>query len=56
MELRPRPTEGQTRVSPEYQSLQGSHVKAGYYNVIPEEGNKRGSNEEICEEIELSDR
>ena len=55
MELRPRPSEGQTRVSPEYQSLQGSHVNTGYYNVVPEEGNKRGSNEEIYEEIELSD-
>ena len=55
MELRPRPSEGQTRVLPEYQSLQGSHVNAGYYNVVPEGGNKRGSNEEIYEEIELSD-
>ncbi|XP_066015791.1 hemicentin-1-like isoform X2 [Pocillopora verrucosa] len=55
MELRPRPSEGQTRVPPEYQSLQGSHVNAGYYNVVPEGGNKRGSNEEIYEEIELSD-
>ena len=55
MELRPRPSEGQTRVLPEYQSLQGSHVNAGYYNVVPEEGNKRGSNEEIYEEIELYD-
>ena len=55
MELRPRPSEGQTRVPPEYQSLQGSHVNAGYYNVVPEEGNKRRSNEEIYEEIELSD-
>ena len=55
MELRPRPSEGQTRVSPEYQSLQGSHVNTGYYNVVPVEGNKRGSNEEIYEEIELSD-
>ena len=54
MELRPRPSEGQTRVPPEYQSLQGSHVNAGYYNVVPEGGNKRGSNEEIYEEIELS--
>ena len=55
MELHPRPSEGQTRVPPEYQSLQGSHVNAGYYNVVPEGGNKRGSNEEIYEEIELSD-
>ena len=55
MELRPRPSEGQTRLPPEYQSLQGSHVNAGYYNVVPEEGNKRGSNEEIYEEIELYD-
>ena len=55
MELRPRPSQGQTRVPPEYQSLQGSHVNAEYYNVVPEEGNKRGSNEEIYEEIELSD-
>ena len=55
MELRPRPSEGQTRVSPEYQSFQGSHVNTGYYNVVPVEGNKRGSNEEIYEEIELSD-
>ena len=55
MELRPRPSDGQTRVPPEYQSLQGSHVNAGYYNVVPEEGNKSGSNEEIYEEIELSD-
>ncbi|CAH3163876.1 unnamed protein product, partial [Pocillopora meandrina] len=55
MELRPRPSQGQTRVPPEYQSLQGSHVNAGYYNVVPKEGNKRGSNEEIYEEIELSD-
>ena len=55
MELRPRPSQGQTRVPPEYQSLQGSHVNAGYYNVVPDEGNKRGSNEEIYEEIELSD-
>ena len=55
MELRPRPSDGQTRVPPEYQSLQGSHVNARYYNVVPEEGNKRGSNEEIYEEIELSD-
>ena len=54
MELRPRPSEGQTRLPPEYQSLQGSHVNAGYYNVVPKEGNKRGSNEEIYEEIELS--
>ena len=55
MELRPRPSEGQTRVPLEYQSLQGSRVNAGYYNVVPEKGNKRGSNEEIYEEIELSD-
>ncbi|XP_066015799.1 hemicentin-1-like [Pocillopora verrucosa] len=55
MELRSRPSEGQTRVPPEYQSLQGSHVNAGYYNVVPEEGNKRGPNEEIYDEIELSD-
>ena len=55
MELRPRPSEGQTRVALEYQSLQGSHVNAGYYNVVPEKENKRGSNEEIYEEIELSD-
>ena len=55
MELRRRPSEGQIRVFPEYQSLQGSHMNAGYYNVVPEEGNKRGSNEEIYEEIELSD-
>lgn len=56
MELRPRPSDGQTRLPPEYQSLQGSYMNAGYYNVVPEEGNKRGSNEEIYEEIELSDR
>ena len=55
MELRPRPSQGQTRVPPEYQSLQGSHVNAGYYNVVPEEGNKRGSNEEIYDDIVLSD-
>ena len=55
MELRPRPSEGQTRVPLEYQSLEGSRVNAGYYNVVPEKGNKRGSNEEIYEEIELSD-
>ena len=55
MELRPRPSEGQTRVLPEYQSSQGSHVNAGYYNVVPEEGNKRGSNEEIYDDIVLSD-
>ena len=55
MELRPRPSEGQTRVPPEYQSSQGSHVNAGYYNVVPEEGNKRGSNDEIYDDIVLSD-
>ena len=55
MELRPRPSEGQTRVPPEYQSSQGSHLNAGYYNVVPEEGNKRGSNEEIYDDIVLSD-
>ena len=55
MELRPRPSQGQTRVPPEYQSLQGSHVNAGYYNVVPEEGNKRGSNDEIYDDIVLSD-
>ena len=56
MELRPRPSDGQTRLPPEYQSLQGSYMNAGYYNVVPEEGNKRGLNEEIYEEIELFDR
>ena len=55
MELRPRPSEGQTRVPPEYQSSQGSNVNAGYYNVVPEEGNKRGSNEEIYDDIMLPD-
>ena len=55
MELHPRPSDGQTRVPSEYQSLQGSHVNAGYYNVVPEEANKKGPSEEIYEEIELYD-
>ncbi|XP_022800122.1 protein sidekick-1-like [Stylophora pistillata] len=56
MELRPRPSDGQTRVPPEYQSLRGGHANAGYYNVDPKTENKKGPNEEIYEEIELSDR
>lgn len=56
MELSPRPSDGQTRVPPEYQSLQGGHANAGYYNVVPKEENETGPNvEEIYEEIELSD-
>ena len=54
MELRPRPSEGQSRVPPEYQSLQDSHVASAYYNVGFEKGSKGKQNEEIYEEIEVA--
>ena len=54
MELRPRPSEGQSRVPPEYTSLQGSHVASAYYNVGFEKGKKGNQNEEIYEEIEVA--
>ena len=54
MELRPRPSEGESRVPPEYQSLQGSQVASAYYNVGFEKGNKGKQNEEIYEEIEVA--
>ena len=51
MELRPRPLEGQTRVPPEYTSLQGAHKNCEYYNVGFNKGKGESKPEEIYDEI-----
>ena len=54
MELCLRPSEGQSRVPPEYTSLQGSHVASAYYNVGFEKGKKGKQKEEMYEQIEVA--
>ena len=46
MELHPRPSEGQSRAPAEYQTLQGSHMTSGYYNVGFKKGNRKKDDEE----------
>ena len=46
MELHPRPSEGQSRAPAEYQTLQGSHMTSGYYNVGFKKGNRKNEDEE----------
>ena len=49
MELGTRPTDGQSPA--EYQTLQGSHVTSGYYNVGFKEGSKKTEDEEVYDEV-----
>ena len=52
MELRPRPSEGQSRAPPEYTSLQGANKDSpGYYNVGFSKGKSGKEHEEIYDEI-----
>ncbi len=51
MELHPRPSEGQSRAPPEYQTLQGRHMTSGYYNVALKEGNRAKQDEDVYAEI-----
>ena len=48
MELNPRPSEGPSRATAEYQTLQGRHMTSGYYNVGFKEGNRKKEDEESC--------
>ena len=50
MELDPRPSEGQSR-APEYQTLQGSHMTSGYYNVGFKRGNRKKEDEESYDNV-----
>ena len=49
MELRSRPSQGQSHVPSEYQSIQDIHVTPEYYNIGFKEGNLGREDEEVYE-------
>lgn len=51
MELHPRPSEGQSRSSPEYQTLQGRNMTSGYYNVGFKGRNRKKEDEAVYDNV-----